>query len=115
MRTIFSFLIIFIALISVIGCGSTGTDYVNQGDSLLAQGKWNEAVSQYSSAIEADPENAALYHSRAQAYIYLEKYDEALSDLNKAMELQPDYAETYNTRGYLYFLQHKDEEALEEE
>lgn len=68
----------------------------------LKQGKRKEAISDYSKAIELNPEFVEAYNNRGNSYSDLEQYDKALADYNKAIELRPNFASAYNNRGNVY-------------
>ena len=61
--------------------------------------KHEEAVEDYSKAIELDPNDAKAYNSRGAAKNNLKLYEEAIKDYDKALELDPNYADAYNNRG----------------
>lgn len=54
-------------------------------------------------AIEKDPQNARLWHKRAQYYLVKKQVYEALSDVNKAIQLDPDNAVYVITLADIYF------------
>lgn len=56
----------------------------------------------YSKAIELNPNLAAAYCSRGNAYSNKGEYDKAFKDYDKAIELNPNYAEAYHNRGNAY-------------
>jgi len=76
--------------------------YVEQGNTLLAQCKTEEALSSLNKAIELDPKNAMAYGKLGVAYINQGNYQEALSSLSKAIERDPKLASAYGNRGSAY-------------
>lgn len=58
-----------------------------QGCAAYQQGKFREAIRQFSQAIQLDPELAAAYHNRGRAVANLRRITEAVADLVKASEL----------------------------
>ncbi|TBR15868.1 tetratricopeptide repeat protein, partial [bacterium] len=62
----------------------------------------DEAISEFTRAIENSPNYAGAYYNRAVAYIHKGNYDQAISDCTKAIELKPNYAEAYYFRGVAY-------------
>jgi tetratricopeptide (TPR) repeat protein len=56
-------------------------------------------------AIRLDPNRAAIYKNRGQAYELLRDYDRAISDVDHAIRLDPKLAAAYNNRGFAYFVQ----------
>jgi tetratricopeptide (TPR) repeat protein len=64
--------------------------------------KYDLALSDYSKAIEINPNYANAYNNRGNLYSELQKYDLALSDYSKAIEINPNLAQAYLGRGGLY-------------
>ena len=52
----------------------------NEGNAALARGRYAEAISCYSRALEADPSSPVLYSNRAMAHIKAESYGLAIAD-----------------------------------
>jgi len=75
---------------------------LSRGDELMGRGEYNEAIAQYTKAIELRPDFAEAYNNRG--YAVYSKYDgsDPLADLNRAIELRPNFAHAYNTRGCIY-------------
>jgi tetratricopeptide (TPR) repeat protein len=73
---------------------------VQQGDSLTKQGNYDEAINEYTSAIELDPTLVSAYMGRGQAYNFEDRGLRSLSDYTKAIELDPNSAEAYYGRGW---------------
>jgi tetratricopeptide (TPR) repeat protein len=71
-----------------------GMSYVSVAKS--SPGTFNEnmenAVNEFSNAVNKDPKYAEAYSNRAVAYMMQKKYNKALDDLKKAKELRPDSA-----------------------
>ena len=65
-------------------------------------GDHNNAIENFSMAINLDPKFAMAYNNRGNTYINLGKHRQAIEDYNKAIELNPKYAETYYSRGLAY-------------
>ncbi|MCI8720970.1 MAG: tetratricopeptide repeat protein [Oscillospiraceae bacterium] len=80
----------------------TAQDYFRRGFRASSEGHTQEAVKEYSKAIELDPSFASAYHNRGILYNNLGEQQKALDDYNKAIELDPSYAFAYNGRGNVY-------------
>lgn len=63
---------------------------------------YDKAISNFTRAIDMNPQYAEAYKNRGFAYGLKEKHDEAISDLDKAIELSPQYAEALRLRGRNY-------------
>jgi len=75
------------------------TGQINKAESLNSE----TAVSMFSIAIQANPNNADLYLKRGVAYYSLGKKQQALDDYNKAIELNPTLATAFYSRGTAYY------------
>ena len=74
--------------------------------------QYEEALADYTRAIELDEKNAIAIASRGQAYGLINRYEEALADFTRAIELDEKYAGAIALRGATYQLMKRYEEAL---
>lgn len=78
----------------------------NNANSIFKQGKYEEAIVEYTKLLEYDPSNkkfnSVIYANRALCYQKLKKNTEALADGNKCISLNPNYARGYIKRGSVY-------------
>ena len=87
---------IFFILTIFIGCAATqetkedAEAYYNQGNAYEKKGQYNEAISDYTKAIEINPMYADAYYTRGVVYYYKKDYEKALDDFYKAQELGID-------------------------
>ncbi|KYN27304.1 Mitochondrial import receptor subunit TOM70, partial [Trachymyrmex cornetzi] len=70
--------------------------YKNEGNVYFKTKKYNEAITEYTKAIDICPkenknELATFYQNRAAAYEQLKKYISVKADCTKALELNPEY------------------------
>lgn len=96
----------FIALLLFMGSAhaqSLAEESLNKGLEYLQGGKYNEAIAELTSVIEADPKNAVAYYNRGLAYNKIQKSGKAILDYAKAIELDPKNAEAYYNRGIVYY------------
>jgi Tfp pilus assembly protein PilF len=75
------------------------------------QGRIEDALSDYNSAISLKPDGA-LYNSRAKLYFNLKKYDLALKDYNQAISMDSTEGEYYINRGAVFALSNDLNKAL---
>ncbi len=61
--------------------------------------KYEDAVAQFTNAIEIEPSNADYYYARGKAYESLEKYSEAKADFEKAIVFAPKNVNAYISLG----------------
>ena len=92
----------------------TAQDYFRRGFRASSEGHTQEAVKEYSKAIELDPSFASAYHNRGILYNNLGEQQKALDDYNKAIELDPSFAYAYNGRGNVYSDLGEQQKALED-
>ena len=88
--------------------------YALQGHNNLGEGLELAAISDFTKAIELNPDDHYYYFSRGLAKEDFCDYQGALSDYTKAIELNPDNERTWITRGNLYFRLEYYEEALDD-
>ena len=72
--------------------------YYERANFLLGQGNNEEAIADYTRAIELDPTNSRAFNNRGLAHANLEQFEQALADYAKAIELDPDYIRAYKNR-----------------
>ena len=83
-----------------------------RGECHRIAGRYNQALADYSRAVELDPSQAWAIGSRGQTYQAMERYDEALADYTRAIELDPSQAWAIASRGETYQLMGRYDEAL---
>jgi tetratricopeptide (TPR) repeat protein len=71
-----------------------------------------DAIDEFSQAIESDPNFAQAFFRRGVVYREKGQLEAAEADLGQAIDLQPDLAEAYYERGYLYLDLARGEEAM---
>lgn len=62
-----------------------------------------QAIADYSRAIELDPHSASAYSNRGFAYYNLKRFNEAITDCSRAIELDPNFAYVHHNRGFAYY------------
>jgi tetratricopeptide (TPR) repeat protein len=78
------------------------TIYHNQGQVYAALGEYDQAIMNYTRAIELDPKEVSVYGDRGLAYARCKEYQQAIADYTRAIELEPKDAWTYYQRGSVY-------------
>ena len=85
------------------------------GNKAFDQKKYEEAVKQYTLAIEItlDNPNHIYYANRANAYLELFANEECIADCNKAIQIEPTYSKSFYRKAKALVNQQKMTDALE--
>ena len=73
-----------------------------RGETYRLMGRHEEALADFSRAIELAPDRTWVITSRGDTYRQMGRYAEALADLSRAIELAPDYTWAITSRGDTY-------------
>lgn len=92
---------------------TTANKYKDEGNVLLAEHRYSQAVEKYDLAISINP-TAIFYSNRAMAYLKLESYGLAIADADEAINLDPKYVKAYYRRGSANFALGKAKLALKD-
>src|SRR6266568_2588769 len=90
----------------------TGISEYTKGNQLFESKQYEQAVAEFTKAIEANGKQPAFYENRGFAYIALEKGPEAAADFSKAIELAPKDERAYVGRAQVSLLQKNYDQAL---
>lgn len=86
--------------------------YYMRGNSLFEQGKVDEAVKNFTAALEINPFLEDAFNNRGFGHLALDRPEKALADFSTAIELDPSQATPWNNRGTVLFGMGKEKEAL---
>src|SRR6266508_1211848 len=87
-------------------------EHANKAVELAQGGAYEEAIAEFTKAIELSPTDARLYNDRGRVYHRMNRLPEAIEDFSKAIKLAPkDYA-GYSERGAAEVSQNQMEAAL---
>jgi tetratricopeptide (TPR) repeat protein len=78
------------------------TAYYNRGNAYADKRDYDQAIQDFTKAIELNPRNGVVYYNRGVAYGEKGQDDQAIQDFTKAIELNPRFAEAYYSRGSAY-------------
>jgi len=84
-----------------------------RGNAAFSAKNYDEAVKEFTSAIELDGSNAVYYSNRSMVYATMGKFEEALVDGKKCIELRPEWAKAYSRAGLALFKMNRYQEAQE--
>lgn len=85
----------------------------NEGNRLMKEEKYQEALNTYSKAISLDATNPVFYCNRAAAYSRLGDYQAAADDCRMSLRYDPNYSKAYGRLGLAYSKMNKHEQALD--
>jgi small glutamine-rich tetratricopeptide repeat-containing protein alpha len=71
----------------------------NEGNELMKQEKYNDALEQYNKAIDIDKNNAVYYCNRAAAHSKLSDFTSAVEDCKNALKIDPSYGKAWGRLG----------------
>lgn len=77
-------------------------DHKNKGNEFFKNGKFVEAVKEYTESIKRNPKDPIVYNNRATAYCKLMTWNAALEDAKKAHELDPNFIKPLIRMGKIY-------------
>ena len=77
--------------------------FFNFGQESLQEGEYDQAISDFSMAIEENPKYFQAFNGRGIAYYRKGQYNKAISDYNKALEIDPKNAHAFKNLGTAYF------------
>src|SRR5438045_6927122 len=72
----------------------------NKGNELAQAAKYDEAIVEFTKAIELSPSDPRLYNDRGRVYRAMAKYTEAMADFDKSVGLAPKSETGYIRRGH---------------
>ena len=74
-------------------------DLLDRGIEEMRRGNYDEAIANYSKAIDLEPKSALAYALRGDAHVFRGNLDQAIVDSTKAIEIDPRFSPAYIVRG----------------
>eukprot|EP01089_Gocevia_fonbrunei_P002202 TRINITY_DN121_c0_g1_i1.p1 TRINITY_DN121_c0_g1~~TRINITY_DN121_c0_g1_i1.p1 ORF type:complete len:262 (-),score=71.98 TRINITY_DN121_c0_g1_i1:107-892(-) len=71
----------------------------DKGNKFFSSGKYADAITWYTKAIQLDPTESAFYSNRAASYMSLNKFDEALKDSESCIKAKPSWVKGHYRKG----------------
>jgi len=84
-----------------------------RGNQFFKEGKYPEAIKEYSDAINRNPTDHVLFSNRAACYTKLREYQLGIKDCDECLRLKPDFVKGYIRKGILYYSIKDYQKALE--
>src|SRR5713226_3212943 len=98
------------------GASDSSSQHNNKGVELAQQNHYEDAIKEFTLAIQANPKNANAYVNRGSTYRTLhsqdQRYDDAMADFSKAIEIAPKDDQGYVERGQTLVMQKQFTEGL---
>lgn len=88
--------------------------FVTDAEGLFKDGKLPQAIAAYQSAIDASPQNPALYIAIARMQVWAGKYEDAQANAENAILLSPDNSMAHAVRAWALDFRGKNSDALDE-
>ncbi len=88
-----TFWLLIVVLLLAAGCATTQTDlndpvaYNNRGLAYAKKGQYDQAISDFTKALEINPRFTAAYYNRGSTYFEKGQYDKAWEDVYKVQDL----------------------------
>lgn len=101
-----AWLLLAISTVLVSGCepekGQPVGDPCDRGVAKYEEGRYDEAITDYTDAIRLDPKIPFTYLRRAGVYVDKGDYDKAIADYTETIRLDAESADAYHGRGVAY-------------
>jgi tetratricopeptide (TPR) repeat protein len=94
------------------GVRLNGQIFYNRGVTFHKKGLLDEAIMDYSRAIELDQGDAEAFLNRGVAYAGKKEYEKAITDYSSALCIRQDFVEAYFNRGISYSLLNESHRAV---
>jgi tetratricopeptide (TPR) repeat protein len=88
--------------IAPVSSNEASYEAANRGDASKNRGEWDQAIKEYTTALQSDPDNARTYCNRGNTYGKKGDNDRAIADYTQAIRIDPNFALAYTNRGTRY-------------
>jgi tetratricopeptide (TPR) repeat protein len=85
-----------------------------QGEMHINKNSFDQAISEFSQAIEINPDYVDAIINRGSAFAEIGRFNDALMDFNHALQLEKNDADIYNKRGEVYFQNNMYDQAIKD-
>ncbi|MDO8871212.1 MAG: tetratricopeptide repeat protein [Methanoregula sp.] len=107
----FALLLLVLCTLPVLAYSPDATDWYAQGNMLMKNKNYTQAIGAYEEAITLAPDYYEAWNGKADALNRAQQFKDALAASDKALSLNPEYVQGWINRGYiLYNLGRNDDE-----
>jgi len=92
---------------------SKAEQHREEGNKLFQEGKFPDAIKEYTEGLRRDPKNAKIYSNRCFAYIKVMDFPTALKDAEKCLELDPTFVKAWQRKGTIHHMMQEYHKAIE--
>jgi tetratricopeptide (TPR) repeat protein len=107
----FALLLVILCTLPVLAYTPGATDWYSQGNMLMKNKNYTQAISAFEQAISVAPDYYEAWNGKADALNRAQRFEDALAASDKTLSLNPEYVPGWINRGYiLYNLGRNDDE-----
>src|SRR6266498_5312987 len=88
--------------------------FVSEAEDLFKQGKLSQAIDAYESAVNASPQDPALYIALARVQVWAGQYEEAKANAENAILLSPENSMAHAVRAWALDFRGRNSDAIDE-
>ena len=99
----FALLLLSLCTLPVLAYSADATDRYEQGNLLMKNKNYTQAIGVYDEAIIIAPDYYEAWNSKADALNRAQQFNEALIASDKALSLNPEYVPGWINRGYILY------------
>ena len=106
---------VFVSLAAVVACGDDASrleEHMARGDAYYEEGRFSEAIIEYRSAQQIDPNYPDAHYNLSRAYFKTDKARDGFWELRETVRLDPENREALIEFSQLQVLANEAEEAL---
>jgi len=70
-------------------------EHKQKGNKFYEDGKWTDAITEYSESLRRDPKNYKLFSNRAACFTKLMDWGSALEDIETCLKIEPTFVKAY--------------------
>jgi tetratricopeptide (TPR) repeat protein len=101
-KTLYKIVPLVLAMIVIISCAPLEEKHLIKGNKAYDKGQWDEAIAEYTLALEIDPDLLEALNNRGSAYTEKGQLDLAIADVSKVIEIDPENTLAYYNRSIAY-------------